>query len=380
MSGTILYKPRCPLPSTHQKLQVSCIEIFSGSFLKDEKFVSKTINDSNIDLDKFPSSKVRQLAKKMESSKSTTEHIKAVASDPQAAEVNLMRYQRTDLPPSKAKQKQHSHQSRSKSNKRYSSEHKTQRPSFKTFNPSQAHKRRDRCSKCWDSKHVESFKFPARKFQCKTCNIYGHFSSLCYKKQSFFKSRNPKSHQLQVGVVYVQVDSICSQSSDLTSSDESFCLLVKIQCTQANTKFPTPHYLITNLAYWLKPHHKRNQYLRARLDTCANVSIMSAIVYKLVFHNPNCKKFAPSRLEIGTYTTDTVKLVGSCMFYLVHPDSKCLLEVTSYVASNNGNVLLSCATTLALGLIQPRSRLDYLTLDPVWLLAVLTPKEDQVPN
>ena len=33
-------------------------------FLKDEEFVSKTINDNNIDQDKFPASKVRQLAKK----------------------------------------------------------------------------------------------------------------------------------------------------------------------------------------------------------------------------------------------------------------------------------------------------------------------------
>ena len=45
-------------------------------FLKDEELVSKTINDSNIDLDKFPASKVRQLAKNMESSKVTVRHIK----------------------------------------------------------------------------------------------------------------------------------------------------------------------------------------------------------------------------------------------------------------------------------------------------------------
>ena len=32
-------------------------------FLKHEDFVSKTINDSNVDLDQFPASKVRQLAK-----------------------------------------------------------------------------------------------------------------------------------------------------------------------------------------------------------------------------------------------------------------------------------------------------------------------------
>ena len=133
-----------------------------------------------------------------------------------------------------------------------------------------------------------------------------------------------------------------------------------IQCTQANTKIPTPHHFITNLVCRLKPHHKRNQYMTARLDTCADVNIMPVSVYKLVFQDPDCKKPVPSKLEIGTYTSDTVKLVGSCVFYLVHPDTKCLQEATFYVASNNGSVLLSCATTLALGLIEPHTRLDYL--------------------
>ena len=158
----------------------------------------------------------------MESSKSTARHIKAIVSDPQMAQVNLIRHQRTDLPPSKSKWKQHSHKQRSMSQKRYSNEHKNQRSPFKKFDPSQVHKRRDRCSKCGDSKHVEGFKCPARKFQCKTYNKYSHFTSLCYKNQSSFKSTNPKAHQLQAGVVYVQEDSICGQSSDLTSSNESY--------------------------------------------------------------------------------------------------------------------------------------------------------------
>ena len=96
-----------------------------------------------------------------------------------------------------------------------------------------------------------------------------------------FKSRTPKTHQLQVGVVYMQEVSICSQSSDLTSSNGSFCLQVKIQCTQANTKIPTPHHVITNLAYRLKPHHKKNQYLIVRLYSHANINIMPVSVYKL---------------------------------------------------------------------------------------------------
>ena len=64
-------------------------------FLKDEEFVSKIISDSNMDLDKFPASKVRQLTKKLESSKSTAKHIKQVSHEPQAAKVNLMRHQYT---------------------------------------------------------------------------------------------------------------------------------------------------------------------------------------------------------------------------------------------------------------------------------------------
>ena len=61
--------------------------------LRDEEFLSKTINDNNIDLNKFPASEMRQLAKKMESSKATAKHIKQVASDPQATQIHLMRHQ-----------------------------------------------------------------------------------------------------------------------------------------------------------------------------------------------------------------------------------------------------------------------------------------------
>ena len=67
-------------------------------------------------------------------------------------------------------------------------------------------------------------------------------------------------------------------------------------------------------------------------------------------------------MEIGTYTTDTVMIVGSCKFHLVQLDIKTLHDVTFFVARNDGSVLLSCTTTLALGLMQPRARLDYLSL------------------
>ena len=74
--------------------------------LRDEEFVSKTINDTNIDLNRCPASKVRQLAKKMESFEATAKHVRQVASNPQAAQINLMCHQCTELPPSKFKRKE----------------------------------------------------------------------------------------------------------------------------------------------------------------------------------------------------------------------------------------------------------------------------------
>ena len=129
----------------------------------------------------------------------------------------------------------------------------------------------------------------------------------------------------------MQDDSICSQSEDFTSSDDSFCLQVRIQHVQAESKFPTTPYLITNLAYKLKLHQKRSPYPRARIDTCTDVNIMPDSVYKLLLCDPDLKKLASSRLEIGTYTTNTLKLVGSFTFYLVHPDTKHLQEVPSEI-------------------------------------------------
>ena len=185
---------------------------------------------------------------------------------------------------------------------------------------------------------------------------------MCFqKKQANLKPRRPKAHQLQSGADYAKGSASYDHSDEDSTSKDSFCLQVKIKCNQdKEQKVRGPTHLITNLAYRLKPHHTRNLYLRARLDNCTDVNLMLASVYQPVFNVTNMQKLAPSNLQVGTYTTDTVKIVGSCTFYLVHLDTKKLVEVTFYVAMNDGSVLLPCKPTLLLGLIQPRPRLDYL--------------------
>ena len=65
--------------------------------MKDEDFGIKTINEGNVDIQKFPTSKVRQLAKKMESSKATAKHIRQVSVDLPATQIHLMCHQHTEL-------------------------------------------------------------------------------------------------------------------------------------------------------------------------------------------------------------------------------------------------------------------------------------------
>ena len=89
-----------------QKLPKSFTETFSSFSCKIE-FVSRTISDGSVDLDKFATSRVCHLATRMESSKATACHIKQVAGDPQAALINLLRHQCTELPAGKYKIRSH---------------------------------------------------------------------------------------------------------------------------------------------------------------------------------------------------------------------------------------------------------------------------------
>ena len=153
-------------------------------FLHDEEFVSKTISHGSVDLEKFPTSKVRQLAKKLESSKATAHHIKQVAGDPQAAQINLLRHQCTEMPAGKYKKKRAPMKPKHSNNKNQGQEgYHSQAQPKKRFDTKGAHIDKSRCSKCGDSVHIEEFQCPAKKYQCKACHKFGHFTSMCYHKK-----------------------------------------------------------------------------------------------------------------------------------------------------------------------------------------------------
>ena len=144
-----------------------------------------------------------------------------------------------------------------------------------------------------------------------------------------------------------------------SSSEDPFCLQIQAKSTKEKSKKNKPQHLATNIEYKLKPHRRRTKFLRAKIDTCSNVNLIPISVYKLMYKDPECTKLESSnKVAVKTYTTEKIKIVGSCKMFVVHPDTKMLQEVTFYVTSHEGSVIISCAISIELGLIHPHTKLD----------------------
>ena len=131
---------------------------------------------------------VRQMAKKLESLQATAKHMRQIRKEPQATQINLLRHQRTELPSSKFQRKQNKrYRARPAPNKHYQEDkYKDRMPQAKERfhkNPQEHTSPEDRCTKCGDTPHIEGFRCPASRFQCKHCHKFGHFCKLCYKNQ-----------------------------------------------------------------------------------------------------------------------------------------------------------------------------------------------------
>ena len=59
-----------------------------------------------------------------------------------------------------------------------------------------------------------------------------------------------------------------------------------------------------------------------------------------------------SKHGITMYTTEKINVLGSCDQFVVHPDTKCLKKLAFQVVNHEGSVIVSCVTSLELGLIQ----------------------------
>ena len=175
-----------------------------------------------------------------------------MSSEPQATQIHLLRHQRTELPPTKFQRKQNKRfKQRQLPNKKYQEDqYREIKPQAKErfYKNTQEHTSlENRCITCGDSPHVEGFRCPTSRFQCKHCHKYGHFSKLYFKKNGSEHKQNirrPKAHQLMVGT-----DSAVGDQSDTSysSSEDSFCLQMQAKSAKDNTKKNKPQHFATNI-------------------------------------------------------------------------------------------------------------------------------------
>ena len=63
----------------------------------------------------------------------------------------------------------------------------------------------NKCNRCGDTPHAKGFQCQARKFQCKICHTFGHFTSVCFQKSqgqhssNSFHARKTKSTTIMCG-------------------------------------------------------------------------------------------------------------------------------------------------------------------------------------
>ena len=128
----------------------------------------------------------------------------------------------------------------------------------------------DRRSKCGDTPCIEGFRCPASRHRCKYCHKFGHFSNLYFKKKQEYgykrSLRHPKAHQLMVGKCSAESPIDDQADSSSTSSEDSFCLQMKVKHKQGEDNYYDVQHLVTHLEYKLKPHRRRTKFLRSRID------------------------------------------------------------------------------------------------------------------
>ena len=95
--------------------------------------------------------------------------------------------------------------------------------------------------------------------------------------------------------------------------------------------------------------------MHAYVDTGADVNLMPRHMY-IKLYNDNLKHLKPSDIKLGVWGDDQIALLSKCNIYLVHPDTKKPVKVTFCVTDKSGSTLLSCATSLNVGLDQATSK------------------------
>ena len=313
--------------------------------LNDQTFISKIISEESPDV---TAATIRQKLKKLEAGRATAKYIRGtntIGKDPTVEGVNQV--QKQGNPKGKGQKRKGWHKD--------SHQHSQIYPTKKPFKPNpqqgQPHGQGQRqhkpnsqasfdpniCKHCGDTRHRPGFNCPASKFQCKKCHKYGHFSSKCLTKPW---STNVNTIE-EVNAVLAFTKSPCSVQAEL-SNDSLDAMYI---CT-VNT-FKPKRCVFADLQ--LATQSSKPKYLKVRLDTAADVSMMSMSVYQQLFDDPQCQKLQPVTTNTVMHDHSKAEVLGSVTIPILKDNQK--HGITFQVVPYEASTLLSCEQVTKHGLV-----------------------------
>ena len=194
------------------------------------------------------------------------------------------------------------------------------------------------CKHCGDTRHRPGFNCPATKYQCKKCKNYGHFTSKCLTKAPNTNVNTLK----EVNAVLAFSESPHCMQAELSNNDSFDAMYI---CT-VNASKPRRH-VFADLQ--LATQSSQPKYLKVRLDTAADVSMMSKSVYQQLFNDPQCQKLQPVTTNTVMHDHSKAEVLGSVTVPILKDNKK--HGITFQVVPYEASTLLSCKQVTKHGLV-----------------------------
>ena len=121
--------------------------------------------------------------------------------------------------------------------------------------------------------------------------------------------------------------------------------------------------------FQLATQSSKPKYLKVRLDTAADVSMMSKFVYQQLFDDPQCQKLQPVTTNTVMHDHSKAEVLGNVTIPILKDNQK--HGITFQVVPYEASTLLSCeqVTKHGLVIIPEKSKLQRM---PLYMVVVLT--------
>ena len=314
--------------------------------LSDQTFILKIISEESSDV---TAATIRQKLKKLEAGRATAKYIKGtntMGKDPTVEGVNQVQIQ--GIPKGKEQKRKGWH----KDSHQHSQSHPTKKPFKPNPQQGQPHGQGQKqhtpksqtsfdpniCKSCGDTRHRLGFNCPASKFQCKKCQKYGHFTSKCLTRSQ--STHVDTIEEVNAVLAFTKPPhSVQAKLLDDNSLDAMY------KCTVNTSKPKGPVFADLQLAI----QSSKLKYLNVRLDTAADVSMMSKSVYQQLFDDPQCQKLQPVTTNTVMHDHSKAEVLRSATIPILKDNKK--HGITFQVVPYEASTLLSYEQVTKHGLV-----------------------------